>query len=319
MDKKVEAISIGETMLMFAPPPFQLIRNSDTFVTMLGGAETNFSIGLQRLGMSSGWISKLVDNPLGRKILDTMRGYGVDVSRVVLTKEGRVGLFFVEFGAEPRPLRTFYDRAGAAINTLKPEEIEWEYLGQAKILHQTGITPALSSCCRKLTINAAERARELGVKNSFDVNYRSLLWKPREAKRVLEDVLPNIDVMFSTWDDANLLLDDELSPEEAAVKLKKEYGSEVVVITLGARGSIARSRKTFRGRTFPVKEVNPLGAGDAFDAGFIYGYLRRGVQAGLDYGSAMAALKFTLPVNIPVIEKEDVESLLRGERTWIDR
>ena len=319
MDKKVEAVTIGETMLMFAPPPYQLIENSDTFVVMLGGAETNVSIGLQRLGINSGWISKLVDNPLGRKILDTVRGYGVDVSQVILTKEGRIGLFFVEFGADPRPFRTIYDRAGAAITSLKPEEIEWEYVSQAKILHQTGITPALSSCCRNLTVKAAEKARELGVKNSFDINYRSLLWQPEEARRALNDILPNIDIIISTREDANLLLNDELSPEEAAIRLRKEFGSEVVVITLGAKGSIAISTKTFHGRTFPVKEVNPLGAGDAFDAGFIYGYLNKGVQAGLDYGGAMAALKFTLPVNIPVIDKEIVENLLRGERTRISR
>lgn len=317
--RRVEAVTIGETMIMFAPPPFQLIENSNTFIAMLGGAETNVSIGLERLGMHSGWISKLVDNALGRKILNTMRSYGVDVSRVILTDMGRVGLFFVEFGAEPRPLKTIYDRAGSAFTTLRPEEIDWEYISQAEILHQTGITPALSECCRELTIKAAEKAREMGVKTSFDVNYRSLLWSPDEARRCLDKILPNIDILISTWRDANILLNDELPPEEAALRLKKEYGSEVVVITLGDKGSIARTTRIFRGRPHPVREVNPLGAGDAFAAGFIYGYLRRDVQAGLEYGSAMAALKITLPVNIPVIERQDVERLIRGEKIKINR
>ena len=319
MDRYPEVVTIGETMLMFAPPPFHRIEYADIFMAMIGGAEANVAIGLQRLGVNSGWISKLVDNPLGRKILNTIRGFGVDVSRVVLTKEGRIGIFFVEFGAEPRPLRTIYDRKGSAITTFKPNEIDWEYVGHAKLLHQTGITPALSSCCRDLTLEAAEKAREMGVKNSFDINYRSLLWKPDEARRILDVILPNIDILISTLSDACLMLEDELPPETAASEMQKKYGCEVVVITLGEEGSIAKSDKICRGRPYHSTEVNRLGAGDAFAAGFLYGYLKKGVQAGLEYGGAMAALKFTVPLNIPVIDKEEVDDLLKGVRGEVIR
>jgi len=319
MDRYPEVVTIGETMLMFAPPPFHRIEYADIFMAMIGGAEANVAIGLQRLGVNSGWISKLVDNPLGRKILNTIRGFGVDVSRVVLTKEGRIGIFFVEFGAEPRPLRTIYDRKGSAITTFKPNEIDWEYVGHAKLLHQTGITPALSSCCRDLTLEAAEKAREMGVKNSFDINYRSLLWKPDEARRILDMILPNIDILISTLSDACLMLEDKLPPETAASEMQKKYGCEVVVITLGGEGSIAKSDKIYRGRPYHSTEVNRLGAGDAFAAGFLYGYLKKGVQAGLEYGGAMAALKFTVPLNIPVIDKEEVDDLLKGVREGVIR
>jgi len=319
MDGNPEAVTIGETMLMFAPPPFHRIEYANVFMAMIGGAEANVAIGLQRLGMESGWISKLVDNPLGRKILNTIRGYGVDVSRVVLTKKGRIGIFFVEFGAEPRPLKTIYDREGSAITTLEPSEIDWEYVGRAKLLHQTGITPALSSCCRNLTLKAAEKAKEMGLKNSFDINYRSLLWKPDEARRTLSIILSNVDILISTLKDANMMLEDELSPEEAAAKMRKEYGCEVVVITLGAEGSIARSNRTYRGRAYHSTEVNRLGAGDAFAAGFLYGYLKKGVQAGLEYGGAMAALKFTVPVNVPVLDKEEIHDLLKGVKEGVIR
>ena len=319
MDGNPEAVTIGETMLMFAPPPFHRIEYANVFMAMIGGAEANVAIGLQRLGMESGWISKLVDNPLGRKILNTIRGYGVDVSRVVLTKKGRIGIFFVEFGAEPRPLKTIYDREGSAITTLEPSEIDWEYVGRAKLLHQTGITPALSSCCRNLTLKAAEKAKEMGLKNSFDINYRSLLWKPDEARRTLSIILSNVDILISTLKDANMMLEDELPPEEAAAKMRKEYGCEVVVITLGAEGSIARSDRTYRGRAYHSTEVNRLGAGDAFAAGFLYGYLKKGVQAGLEYGGAMAALKFTVPVNVPVLDKEEIHDLLKGVKEGVIR
>lgn len=312
MDGQPEVITIGETMLMFSPPQYHRIEYADIFMAMIGGAEANVAIGLQRLGMNSGWISKLVDNPLGRKILNTIRSYGVDVSRVVLTKKGRIGIFFVEFGAEPRPLRTIYDRKGSAITTLEPREIDWEYVGRAKMLHQTGITPALSSCCRDLTIKAVKKAKEMGLKNSFDINYRSLLWKPDEARCILDTILPNVDILISTLDDASLMLEDKLPPEAAATKMQREYGCEVVVITLRMEGSIAKSDKIYHGRSYHSTEVNRLGAGDAFVAGFLYGYLRRGLQAGLEYGGAMAALKFTVPLNIPIIDKEEIHGLLKG-------
>lgn len=312
MPSRVEVVTIGETMLMLTPPPFHLIENCENFRVMIGGSEANVAIGLERLGMRSGWISKMVDNSLGRRIVNEIRGYGVDVSRVVWTSEGRVGLFFVEFGVKPRPSKTIYDRSGSAVTTLKPEEVDWEYVKQARVLHQTGITPALSRTCEKLTLKAAEKAREMGVKNSFDVNYRSLLWKPEEMRKTLSRILPYVDILISTLKDAYILTEDKLPPEETAAKLKKDYGSEVVVITLGEKGSLAINDKVYYGRSYRLREVNRLGTGDAFDAGFIYGYLKGGVQNGLDYAAAMAALKFTVPQNIPLISKEDVENLIRG-------
>ncbi|MCD6530120.1 sugar kinase [Candidatus Bathyarchaeota archaeon] len=312
MSDQVEAVTIGETMLMLTPPRFHLIENCEGFRVMIGGSEANVAIGLRRLGMKSGWISKVVDNSLGRRIVNEIRGYGVDVSRVVWTDEGRVGLFFVEFGVEPRPSKTIYDRAGSAVATLKPEEVDWDYVRQAKVLHQTGITPALSRVCEELTVKAAETARELGVKNSFDVNYRSLLWKPEDMRKTLSRILPYVDILISTLRDACLLVGEDLSPEDTAAELKREYGSEVVVITLGDKGSLALSDKVYYGRIYRLREVNRLGTGDAFDAGFIYGYLKGGVRRGLEYAAAMAALKFTIPQNIPLIDREDVENLISG-------
>lgn len=319
MNSRIEVVTIGETMLMLAPPPFQLLEHCENFMIMIGGSEANVSIGLQRLGIQSGWISKLVDNPLGRRIVNIIRGYGVDVSKVVWTEEGRIGLFFVEFGAEPRPVKTIYDRAGSAITTLEPKEINWQYVKQAKILHQTGITPALSSSSRNLTVKAVEKAREMGLKNSFDVNYRSLLWTPEEARKTLNQILHYVDILITKLEDAHLILGEEIPPEATAIKMKKEYGNDIVVVTLGEKGSLARSTKTYHGKSYLLKEVNPLGTGDAFDAGFIYGYLKGGVRTGLDYAGAMAALKFTIPQNIPIVVKEDVENLIKGMKEKIRR
>ena len=318
--KAIEVVCIGETMLMLSPPRYELIEHCDTFRAYNGGAESNVAIGLERLGVHAAWISKLPRNVLGRKVVNVIRAYGVDTSRVIWTEEGRVGLFFVEFGAQPRPHATVYDRANSAAATLEVEELDWTFISQAKLLHLTGITPALSETCRRTTIKAAERARASGMQVSFDVNYRSLLWTQEEARAAFCEILPHINILIATQADAALLLEGDVEPHQALQGLRRQYGCDIVVITLGPQGSIAFDGKEFyRGAGYPLQEVNRLGAGDAFAAGLIYGCLRSDLQKGLDYGGAMAAPKHSVPQNIPLLNKEDIERLIAGTRIDIVR
>ena len=309
----IRVVCLGETMLMFAPPRYELIEHCDQFLAYSGGSESNVAIGLERLGIHSGWIGKLPDSVLGRKVVNGIRAYGVDTSACVWAREGRVGTFFVEWGAHPRPLRTIYDRTGSAAATLTADELDWDYIGRSEWLHLTGITPALSEACRESTVQIAIRAREQGCRVSFDVNYRSLLWSPDKARSVFRDVLPHVNILIATVTDATMLLGRECEQEELTKCLFELYAPDAVVITCGADGSLAYDGiRTRRSRGYRVHVVNRLGAGDAFDAGLLYGYLTSGLQAGLDYGSAMAALKVTIPQNTPLIEREDVERLLSG-------
>jgi 2-dehydro-3-deoxygluconokinase len=180
-------------------------------------------------------------------------------------------------------------------------------------LHLTGITPALSATCRKSTQEIVVRAREQGCKVSFDLNYRSLLWSPGEARAAFQEILPYVNLVIATAGDAIILLEQGPEREELAKHLFKMYAPDAVVITCGADGSLAYDGDhLYRSRGYRVQIVNRLGAGDAFDAGLLYGTLTSGLQAGLDYGSAMAALKMTVPQNTPLIEREDVERLLAG-------
>ena len=312
-ENRVRVVCLGETMLMFAPPRCELVEHCDQFTAYSGGSESNVAIGLERLGMHAGWVGKLPKNALGRKVVNGIRAYGVDTSACVRVKEGRVGTFYVEWGAHPRPLRTIYDRAGSAASTLVADDLDWDTLGRCEWLHLTGITPALSETCRKSTVRIIVRARELGCKVSFDVNYRSLLWSPGEARAALREVLPHVDLLIATAGDAAMLLDRECEREELARRLFDTHGPDAVAITCGADGGIAYDGDVlYRSGGYRVQVVNRLGAGDAFDAGLLYGYLTCGLQAGLDYGSAMAALKMTIPQNTPLIEREDVVRLLSG-------
>lgn len=312
-DGRIRVVCVGETMLMFAPPPHELIEYSLHFTAFNGGAESNVAIGLERLGLHAGWIGKLPNNPLGRKIVNEIRSYGVDTTGVIWTDEGRVGTFFVEWGANPRPLLTIYDRADSAATTMTADDLDWDYLSGAEWLHLTGITPALSETCRASAPEIAGRARELGLGVSFDVNYRSLLWTESDARAACCEILPHVSLLIATDADAAMLLGQTLEPVEALRELHARHAFDAVVMTLGAKGSIAFDGEAVR--TSPghqVATVNRLGAGDAFAAGLLFGYLRSGLQTGLDYGGAMAALKMTIPQNTPLISRDDVERLLAG-------
>jgi len=320
-ESTVEVVCIGETMLMFAPSRYELIECSDIFRTYNGGAESNVAIGLERLGVHTSWISKVTSNALSRKIVNEIRGYGVDTSRVIWTEEGRVGLFFVEFGAQPRPSTTIYDRAGSAFSDLRTEELDWQFISQAKVLHLTGITPALSETCHQTTIEIVKKAQELNLLVSFDVNYRAMLWEKERARKTFDEILPNVNIIIATKPDAVVLLGREGSPREMLQELKDKYECDIVALTLSSEGSIAFDGDEFyEGKAYSLEEqVNRLGAGYAFDAGLLYGYLKFDLQTGLYYGGAMAALKHTVPQNIPVLNKEDIERLIHGKKTDILR
>jgi 2-dehydro-3-deoxygluconokinase len=307
-------------MLMFAPPRPELIEHCDQFRAYSGGAESNVAIGLERLGIHAGWIGKLPDNALGRKVVNGIRAHGVDTSACVWTEEGRVGTFFVEWGAHPRPLKTIYDRAGSAAATLTTDDLDWDYIGRAEWLHLTGITPALGEICRESVVQIAVRARERGCRISFDINYRSLLWPPDKARGTLEEILPHANLLIATEADAGMLLGQVLERDALLAGVYQRYMPDVAVITCGADGSVAYDgERVYRSRGYEVHVVNRLGAGDAFDAGLLFGYLTSGLQAGLDYGSTMAALKMTIPQNTPLIERADVERLLSGKGMTIVR
>jgi 2-dehydro-3-deoxygluconokinase len=319
-EERIRVVCIGETMLMFAPPPYETIEYCNHFIAFHGGAESNIAIGLERLGIHTGWIGKLPCNALGRKIVNELRSFGVDTSAVVWAEQGRVGTFFVEWGAPPRPLKTIYDRAGSAATTLTFEDLRWDYIARAEWIALTGITPALSETCYRTVLAVAHRAREAGIKVIFDVNYRALLWPVGKARAALEEILPFVNLLIMTEEDAVRLFGAQVQREEALQALLRHFSLDAVVMTLGGEGSIAYDGRAFyRAPGHVVQVVNRLGAGDAFVAGLLYGYIHFGLQEGLHYGSAMSALKLTIPQNIPLVNKEDVERLVKGESTSVIR
>jgi 2-dehydro-3-deoxygluconokinase len=319
--KQVPAVvCIGETMLMLCPPGHERLETSTQLTAHIGGSEANVAIGLERLGVHASWIGKLPNNALGRRISNEIRSYGVDTSSVIWADDGRLGLFFFERGAAPRSSITIYDRRGSAASTLTADDIDWRHVGQAKWLHLSGITLGLSDTCRAGACEIVTRARDLGLKVSFDANYRTLLCSRDQAREDWYRILSKVDLFITSEEDAAVLLQQPLERKEVLRRLLGEHGLQAIAMTLGEEGTIGYDGKDFyTAPAFPVTVVNRLGAGDAFAAGLLYGLLRSDIETGLHYGMAMAALKMTIPQNVPLVSREEVEQLLRGRQPALVR
>lgn len=312
-DPALDLATLGEVMIRLSPRGTARLEEADSLEVMVGGAEGNVAVGVARLGLRAAWISKLPRDPFGRRVMGELRRHGVDTSRVVWVPEGRVGIYLFEQGAAPRQSQVIYYRAGSTVTTLEEEEVDWAFLASARVIHLTGITPALGARPRALVFRAAREAKAAGRLLSFDLNYRARLWQPREAREVAEALYPQVDVAFASLEDARSVFGVEGEPETAAGALRDRYRLPLLILTLGPGGCVAvgdgLSRPT---RQFPAQEVDPLGAGDAFAAGFLAGYLAGGIQQGLDLGTALAAAKVATPGDFCLSTREEIERKLKA-------
>ncbi len=316
-----DVLTIGETMLRFTPPGVQRIDQAPYFELEVGGTESNTSVGLARLGMNVAWLSRLPANPLGRRIARTLAGQGVDTSHIVWSANDRLGLYFVEFGDGPRPTQVTYDRADSAMSRMQPDELPAELFepGRARHLHLTGITVAISESAAATARRAVELAKAAGMTFSFDVNYRAKLWSPEQARAGCHEFAAAADIFFTPIRDAESIYGVSGDPDSALAQLQAIYPQATIILTLGAEGAIgaAPGRPAISQSVFPAGTVGRIGGGDAFTAGVLYGYLTDTVAesrlaTALRWGAAAAAFKYTIPGDMPLFEKEEVEALLHS-------
>jgi 2-dehydro-3-deoxygluconokinase len=302
-------VTAGETMVLGVPARPGRLRHAPGLELKIGGAESNVAIALSRLGVSAGWASLLGEDEPGRLVFDRVRAEGVDVSRVRRVRGLPTGLYLREqVGQE---IRVYYYRRGSAASTMTLKALDPEYLKEAEFLHLTGITPALSEDCRAFTLWAA---REDGTRVSFDVNYRSKLWGSGEARAFVEEILPSVDLLFVGDDEARALWgrDDKDLVRELAAR-----GPREVVLKLGREGSLALVDGRIIARpAYPVEEVDPVGAGDAFDAGYLAGHLwGLAPEERLRVANAMGALSVaTLGDYEGLPDKDELWAFLEGRK-----
>jgi 2-dehydro-3-deoxygluconokinase len=209
-------LSFGEIMLRVAPPGFRRFRQvlPGTVEVTFGGGEANVCASLAMLGRPTRYLTALPKHPLADSIVDTLRGLGIDTRTVLRRDAGRLGIYFVETGANQRSSQVIYDRDQSAISLADPEEYDFfAALEGATRLHVTGITPAISENAYRATLELVRRASELGVTISCDLNFRKKLWRwrppadaPSLARQCMSEILPNMDLVIGNEEDAEKVL-----------------------------------------------------------------------------------------------------------------
>jgi 2-dehydro-3-deoxygluconokinase len=322
-----DVVTLGETMLRLTPPDFKLMEQADMLTIRVGGSESNTAVGLARLGMKVCWISRMTNNVLGHYIVDAIHRHGVDTSSVIWTDEDRVGLYFMQEGKPPRSSSVLYDRRYSAMSRIQPQELPDTFFktDTARLLHLTGITPAISASARETAFSALNRAKAAGWRVSFDVNYRANLWTESEASECCKAFMREANLIFCPLTDATRLFGVSTQPFEALESLHHVYPTAFIVLTLGADGAVACDSHgtVYQQRAFAAERVDRVGGGDAFNAGFLYGYLSTGGQLpmALQWGAAVAAFKYTIPGDLPLVHYEEVARLVQqgGSATNIMR
>jgi 2-dehydro-3-deoxygluconokinase len=306
-----DLVTLGEVLVRLSipsPARFETARELDV---QIGGAEANVAAACARLGLRTAWISALPDSPWGARVRRELVGHGVDCAHVSTLAGARMGLYFLEYGVAPRPIRILYDRRDSAFSRLTPDAIDWDTVRRARLAHVTGITPALGDNGRRLV----ERVLREAATISFDINYRSALWSPAEARAFAETVLPQARYVFLGQAEAQTIFELAGPPEQVLEVLARRAPKATITLLQGQEGStmLDGGRLWRPSRRFPVQLVDPIGAGDAYVAGFLWAMFRGcEAQEMVDTGAVTAALKCSTWGDIALIDARDVHDALAG-------
>lgn len=262
-----DLVTLGEAMgAVSSAEPGPLASGAATRLSF-AGAEATVAIGVSRLGHGAAWIGRVGDDPVGAMVLSGLRGESVDISGARVDPDVPTGLMLRERRTADRTRVTYYrrDLAGAR---LCPADVDAKLIAAARVLHLTGITPALSDTALAAVREAVRVAKAEGTAISIDVNYRALLWSRDESSAVLGSLVPQADIVFAGPDEASLLVADD-EPERMALALSA-LGPALAVLKLDDQGALAHTGgNVLIQPAIPVTCVDPVGAGDAFVAGYL--------------------------------------------------
>ncbi|MFI6515771.1 sugar kinase [Spirillospora sp. NPDC050679] len=262
-------LTYGETMAALKSASAGPLRMGGQLAVSMAGAESTVAIGAARLGLAARWVGVVGDDELGALITMRLRAEGVLTDGVAATGDAPTSLIIKERRTAATTRVSYYRRHGAGA-LLAPSHVREEHVREASVLHVTGITPALSASAAEAVRTAVDLARAHGVTVSFDVNYRSALWDAATAAPVLADLARRSDVLFAGLDEAALLTGTaETDPVRAAAALTA-LGPRHIVVKLGSEGALSwKDGAAVRAAAVPVPERDPVGAGDAFAAGYL--------------------------------------------------
>ena len=349
---RYDLLSLGECMVRLSPPAHERIEFARNLEVWVGGGEYNVAYALARLGMRTGFLSRLVDNPVGRIILNHGRAVGMDVGDVMLApfdgigRADRVGLNFTEVGTGVRPSVTLYDRGHSAASNLKPGMIDFNSIFSRGVrwFHTGGIFTALSDGCAAVCREALRVAKESGAVTSYDLNFRSKLWTPDKAQRITKELMPYVDCLIGNEEDFQKVLgvevkgvDENLSALDTSAYKRMVQDVVKTFPTIKVVGTTLREVKSglvnnwsailyvdgafHESRRYENLEIEDrVGGGDGFCSGFAYGFLNgRPPQECVDLGAAHGALLQTTRGDTSMINLDELLHVARGGSARIKR
>lgn len=287
--------TIGEGQIRLTCLKGERLSNAHQLRMSAACSEANVAGLLSQLGRNALWASKLPQGELAMKIIREYRSVGVDVSNVVLVEGGRTALYFMEPGEYPMPAKVTYDREHTPFRSIRVDDFDWEKILDTRLVFVTGITAALTADTAAVITHFVDEAHRRGIDIALDVNYRSLLWSPEEAREVLEPIARKSAIVFCSRKDGQIVFGIEEEGADVCTALRERFGVKTVVSTDQIDGVYCSDaelgEKTFSVTQVPV--VDRPGAGDSFVAGVLHGFLGGDVIKGIQYGQRTSAYALT--------------------------
>jgi 2-dehydro-3-deoxygluconokinase len=339
MPPRKRVVTFGEVMLRLKSPGFERLFQSPALEATFGGAEANVAVSICNYGYEARFATAIPSNNIGDACMGELRRWGVDTSAV--KRQGdRMGIYFLETGANQRPSKVTYDRAGSSIASAKSGDFDWDAIFDgADWFHVSGVTPALSQSAADLSIEAAKAAQSKGVTVSCDYNYRKNLWKyGKKAPEVMRELVRHVDVGIANEEDCQMSLGvtmddvdvhsgelDTAKYEAMAKRVLSEFPNlKKQVITLRESHSADRngwSACMHNGTEFLMSAhyditdiVDRVGGGDSFAGGLIYGLLAYpNDRQALEFATAASCLKHSIGGDFNRVTVPEVEALMKGD------
>lgn len=331
-------LTFGEIMVRLKTPGCERLFQSPMFEATFGGGEANVAVSLANYGLDTAFITVLPENRIGDACLSELRYHNVDTS-CIRRGPGRMGVYFLEAGANQLPSKVVYDRAHSAIALADPKSIDWDEVFKGiGWFHITGITPAISESAMRLALDSVKAAKAAGVKVSCDLNYRKKLWKyGRQPHEVMTELVKYVDVAVANEEDVqkSLGIQADVDVESGSLNLDKykalsatvlERFSNLEMIAITLRESLSadsngwaaclNDRRDFLvSRRYMINDiVDRVGGGDAFASGLIYGLnTYDNHQDALEFAAAASCLKHSISGDFNRVAAADVENLMKGD------
>ena len=334
----MKVLTFGEIMLRLKTPGVERFFQSPSFEATFGGGEANVAVSLANYGMDASFLTVLPDNDIADCCIGELRRFNVDTSKIVRGK-GRVGIYYLEAGANQLPSKVIYDREYSSIFNAKVGDIDWDkaFL-DVEWFHITGITPAISESAMELSLEAVKKAKMKGITVSCDLNYRKNLWKyGKDAKDVMSEIAKYSDVLIANEEDVQkslgITIDVNVESGEIDSKKYEMLGNKVldlypnvkiIAITLresksadinGWSTCINNREKFYVSKRYMINDiVDRVGGGDSFGGGLIYGLNNyKTIEEALEFATAASCLKHSINGDFNRVSVSDVVKLMNGD------